>query len=138
MAFSKIKWKPTPRDLRLFALVLPCAFGLVGTLFYFVLGKPGFAIFLWSFAGLTFITAITGTRLGLPCYYLWMGFVFVVSQVVGYTVLTLIYFLVVTPLGFVARLVGRDRLLRHPQSEASSYWLDSPPATSAKQAEKQY
>jgi hypothetical protein len=137
MAFAKIKWKPTPRELRLFALVLPCAFGLVGTLFYFVFDKTTFALFLWSFGVVTFLTAITGTRLGLPCYYLWMGFVYGVSQVLGYTVLGLIYFLVVTPLGFLAKAVGRDRLLRR-QVKTNSYWQDCPPPTHADNFEKQY
>lgn len=138
MAFAKIKWNPTPRDLRLFGLVLPCAFGLVGALFYFVFGKTGFASFLWGFGALTFVTAITGTRLGWPCYYLWMGFVYMVSQVLGYTVLALIYYLVVTPIGLLARLTGRDRLLRRRQPEVKSYWLASPSGTDAAQMEKQY
>lgn len=138
MAFAKIKWKPTPHDLRMFGLILPCAFGLVGSLFYFLLGKQEFAIFLWSFGSLTFLTAITGTRLGLPCYYLWMGFVYVMSQIMGYTVLTLIYFLVVTPIGLLGRLMGRDRLLRRHQAGATSYWLQSPAGTDASRIERQY
>lgn len=138
MAFAKIKWKPTPRELRLFALVLPCAFGFVGALFYFGFGKTGFATFLWSLGAITFLTAITGTRLGLPCYYLWMGFVFGVSQFLGYSVLALIYYLVVTPLGLLAKLLGRDRLQRRRQPGAHSYWQDCPPATNAENFEKQY
>lgn len=138
MAFVKIKWKPTPRDLRIFGLVLPGSLALVGSLFFFVLGKQGFACVLWGFGALTFVTAITGTRLGWPCYYLWMGFVYTISQVMGYSILTLIYYLVVTPIGLLGRLLGRDRLLRRRQNDVTSYWLDSPDATSAERIEKQY
>lgn len=123
---TKINWNPTPGEMRRWALILAVALGLVGCLFYFVewgifAHKQNFAKFLWSFGVVALVTGLTGTKLGLPAYWAWMGFVFVVSSVIGYTTLALVYFLVVTPMAFAGRIIGRDRLqLRAKQ--AQSFW----------------
>ncbi len=50
---------------------------------------------------------------------------FALSQVVGYAVLLLFFFIVVTPQGLVLRMLGQDPLrLRRPPGTAS-YWSDA-------------
>ena len=86
----------------------------------------GLAPWLWGFGFFSLVTAGTGTRLGLPAYWLWMGFVFVVGTVIGTLALAVVYFIVVTPLGLAARLAGRDRLgLRRP-APGASLWQPLP------------
>ncbi|MFM8886539.1 MAG: SxtJ family membrane protein [Chthoniobacterales bacterium] len=128
---TQINWHPSPREMRVWAAVMAAALGVVGSLFYFVdwgifSGGQGFARFLWSFGAFAFLTGITGTKLGLPAYRLWMGFVWIVSWVITHAALTAVLFIVVTPLAIVARLIGRDRLQLRPK-RMSSYWqtLDS-------------
>jgi len=123
---TTINWKPSPREMRQWALIMAPALGLVGALFYFVdwgifSGGQGFAKILWSFGGFAFLTGITGTRLGLPAYWAWMGFVFVVSWLITHVSLALVYFLVVTPLGLVGRLIGRDKLQLRARHR-KTYW----------------
>ena len=127
-----INWHPSPREMRQWALIMALALGLVGSLFYFVdwgifSGGRGFAKFLWSFGALAVATGITGTKLGLPAYWAWMGFVYVVSSVITYAALTLVYFGVVTPLALLARLLGRDRLQLRTRPQ-QSYWHALDPA----------
>lgn len=112
---TQINWHPSPREMRHWALIMAPALGFVGSLFFFVnwgifAGGQGFAKFLWSFGGVAFVTGITGTKLGLPAYWAWMGFVYAVSSVITVVSLTMVYYAVVTPLGLVARWCGRDRL----------------------------
>ena len=112
--------------MRHWALMLGPALGLVGSLFYFVdwgmfAGGQGFAKFLWGFGALAFVTGFTGAKIGLPAYWLWMGFVYVVSSVLTYSALTLVYFAVVTPLALLSRLLGRDRLQLRAHGR-STYW----------------
>jgi len=138
---TTINWSPSPREMRHWALILGPALGLVGSLFYFFdwgifSGGQGFAKFLWSFGALAFVTGITGTKLGLPAYRLWMGFVYVISAVLTYSALTLVYFAVVTPLALLARLLGRDRLQLRTRGQAS-YWHALDP-TSAHHPERQF
>jgi len=129
-----INWNPTPRELRQWALIMAPALGMVGSLFYFVdwglfAGGQGFAKFLWSFGGFALVTGITGTKLGLPAYWVWMGFVYIISSVITYSALTLVYFGVVTPLALLARMLGRDRLqLRTRRQE--TYWQALDPSRS--------
>jgi hypothetical protein len=49
-----------------------------------------------------------------------LGFYF--SQFIGHVVLAVLFFLVVTPLGFILRLAGKDPLqIKRPQ-DTSTYW----------------
>ena len=123
---TQINRHPSPRELRVWATLLALALGVVGSLFYFVdwgifSGGHAFAHFLWSFGAFAFFTGITGTKLGLPAYWLWMSFVWSVSWIITHVALTAVFLLVVTPLAMIARLVGRDRLqVRQPASD--TYW----------------
>ena len=136
-----INWHPSPREMRQWALIMAAALGLVGSLFYFVdwgifSGGQGFAKFLWSFGAFAFVTGITGTKLGLPAYWAWMGFVYIVSSVITYAALTLVYFGVVTPLGLLARLAGRDKL-RLREDDKTSHWRPLDPLATHR-PEKQF
>ena len=121
-----INWSPSPREMRQWAVLLAAALGLVGSLFYFLewgifRGGEGLAKFLWGFGAFAFLTGVTGSKAGLPAYLLWMGFVYAVSWTIGHLALAAVYFLVVTPLAAVARVIGRDRLQIKPASR-TSYW----------------
>jgi hypothetical protein len=127
---TTINWQPSPREMRQWAALLAVALGLVGSLFYFInwgifANGQVFAKFLWFFGSICFLTGITGTKLGLPAYWIWMSFVYVISSLIGYTALSFVYFMVVTPLALLARLIGRDRLqLRH--IDTTTYWHELP------------
>ena len=53
----------------------------------------------------------------------WMRFAAVLGHVNSRVLLTLVYYLVVTPYGLVTRLVGRDPLRRRGRA-AGSYWVE--------------
>ncbi|HEX8117037.1 MAG TPA: SxtJ family membrane protein, partial [Pyrinomonadaceae bacterium] len=53
----------------------------------------------------------------------WMGLAALLGHVNSRVLLTLMYYLVVTPYGFVTRLAGRDPLRRRG-AEAESYWVE--------------
>lgn len=128
---TKINWHPSPAEMRRWAVLVAAALAVAGALFYFVnwgifAGGRGFALFLWSFAAGAFSTGITGTKLGLPAYWAWMGFVWTVSWVIGHIALAATYFLVVTPLAVIGRLVGRDRLALQKAGDEISFWQPVP------------
>ena len=128
-----IDWHPSPTHLRRWAVTIAASLGVSGSLFRFVdwgVFRAGhdLAPFLWGFAAVTLVTAGTGTRLGLPAYWAWMGFVWLVGTALGTAALAAVFFLVVTPLGLAARLAGRDRLeLRRP-APGASLWRPLPQA----------
>jgi hypothetical protein len=56
-------------------------------------------------------------------YIAWMGLAFTMGLLISTLVLTLFYFLVVTPLALAGRLFGKDFLSEKIDPNAKSYWL---------------
>jgi polyferredoxin len=112
---TRIDWNPSARSFRRWALAMLAGTALAGCLFEFLLEDSLAAHVVWGLGAVAFATGITGTKAAWPFYVAWMGFVWVVSWVLGTIALAFVFFLVVTPIGIVTRLVGRDRLkLRRP------------------------
>jgi hypothetical protein len=57
----------------------------------------------------------------------WMALAFAVGWLTSRAVLTVVFLLVVTPLGLTARLLGRRLVERRPDRAAASYWEARPP-----------
>ena len=127
-----VNWSPTPHELRRWAFTLAPVLAAVGLLMRYALAGffpagHSMAPFMWGFAAVALATAGTGTRAGLPAYWAWMAFTWAVGTAAGTVALGAVFFLVITPLGLVARLAGRDRLrLRDPGS--ASGWVPLPAA----------
>src|SRR5712691_8962300 len=52
----------------------------------------------------------------------WIGFSLLIGWVVTRVILTIVFFLVVTPLGLLQRLAGRSPLELHFRTAIQSYW----------------
>jgi hypothetical protein len=121
MALVHVEWNPGPRVYRTFAISLLVTGAIVS-------GLGG-----WTFDHVTVSSAVAGglAILGLlvltgpevlrrPIYLLITGPAWVMGNVVTRVILTLFFYGIVTPMGLVARLAGRDVLgTRKP---ASSYY----------------
>ncbi len=57
---------------------------------------------------------------------LWMTFAFVLGFVMTKVILTLVYFLVFTPVALVLRLLGKQLLDPGPDAAMASYWKQRP------------
>jgi hypothetical protein len=80
---------------------------------------------------------LTGTKLALPFYWAWLGIAFVMGSVMSRVIMTLIYYLVFTPMSLFGKLIGRDRLqLKKPKG--NTYWIDLPAADSSERYERQF
>jgi hypothetical protein len=120
-----IDWNPDRRKLRKFGLWL----GVLSLLFGGILAARGHGT-----AGCA--TGVCGVIAGLLCvfvrpaalviYRLWMCVSLALGKIVFPLVLGAVFFLIVTPLGILSRLAGRDTLaVRKPRGE--SMWRDIPP-----------
>ena len=123
MAFIKINWKPNSRELRIFGCSIFIGLGLAGSLFYFVFAKTGFAYFLWAFGSIISLFCLSGKPIALPFYWVWMGFVYTITQSLGYLSLIMIFYFIITPLSLFSRLIGRDRL-KLKRKDVQTYWVD--------------
>lgn len=139
MSFIKINWNPTDKDLRNFGRIAITASLLVAILLYAIKGLAlkwcaiiigvGFFIFLcsilsknftrWIYLGLTLIT-------------------FPIGMVVSFVLLAVFYYLLITPVGLIFRLTGRDILQRKFDASAESYWHPRRPAGNIKRYFNQF
>lgn len=144
MPLVKINWSPSPKHLRQFGAVFGIGFLIIGLAKYFWLWdrlierdeKSGLIIII---VGITVgALGLTGTKLALPFYWLWMGIAFVLGNVMSRVMMALIYFGVFTPLGLVARVSGRDKLQLKRRENVNSYWHDISLPTDPEKYKRQF
>ena len=113
--------KTGPRELRKFGLLVGGVFAAVGILMC-ARGKPHFAYFLAPGAALLVLGVVFPNGLR-QVYLLWMGLALVLGLVVSTVLLTVFFFLVLTPVGLVARLCGNDFLSLKLDRRSPTYWI---------------
>jgi hypothetical protein len=122
MLFKDIKeLKTGKRELRNFGLLVGGVFVVLGVLFL-LRHKPHYGWFLVPGIGLMVMGVIIPAALK-QVYIGWMSLAIVLGFIVSNVVLTLFFFLVITPIGLVARAVGKDFLRLKLDRKASTYWL---------------
>ena len=122
----RIEHHPSPRQLAVFGLMWGAFFGLFAALAAHR-GSPQQA---WALGAAAIIVPVVG-RLWPPLLrivYIGMTYLTLpVGLVVSCLVLTLLYYLVVTPTGVLMRCLGHDPMHRRIDREAKSYWIPRPP-----------
>jgi hypothetical protein len=113
--------KATPRDLRKFGLTVGAVFLGLGLLFY-LRHKPYCWYLLAPGVPLVVLGAVLPRSLKW-IYVLWMTFAIVLGAIVSTILLTLLFYFVVTPIGLVARVAGKDFLSQKLEPNATSYWI---------------
>lgn len=129
--------KTGAHDLRKFGLLVGGVFATFA-LFLWLRHKAAYPYFLWP--GVTLIAFGAVMPRALKYVYIpWMTLAFVLGFIMARVVLALFFFLVVTPIGLVARLFGKDFLRLKLDKSASSYWIHrEPKATTAADYERQF
>ena len=109
------------------------SFGMVFTLVFLVVGiwqiSTGKSLGWYFFASaiLFFIVTITFPSLLGPFNRVWFKFGLLLGQAVNPVILGLVFFLVVTPIGIVRRLLGKDSLHLIPKPNLKSCWIERNP-----------
>jgi Saxitoxin biosynthesis operon protein SxtJ len=127
MSFIDLDRAPSARELRVFGLLLPLFFGLVGGLVGWKSGAWRVSTGIWI-AGGGVSLAYWGVRtLRWPLYALWMRAAFPMGWAVSNVALAVIFYGVFTPYGFAMRLFGRDKLQLAIDRNAPTYWTPVEP-----------
>jgi hypothetical protein len=123
--FRHVKWQPDARELRRFAIAMLIGFSLLGLLAAWrAKGINTGALVLWG-VGLFLSTAAFVPRLGRIAYLAVYLPTSLIGYVVSHVILTLMFFLVITPLAIVLRLMGKDRLRQKPPRQTGWIAVDS-------------
>ena len=85
------------------------------------------ALGLWTVGGVLMLLGLVAPPVLRWPHRVWMAVAVVLGFVMTRVILTLVYFLVVTPIGLVMRTLRRDPLHRRPDPQLESYWIPRPP-----------
>lgn len=130
--------KPKPQDLRWFGAIVLVFFSALAAVARFKLHAPAVAAALLG-AGVVLAAAYYLIRpLRVPLYLAWMRIFFPLGWFVSHTIVAVIYYLVVTPIGLLMRLFGRDPMQRRLDSGATTYWTPTRRETTLSQYFRQY
>ena len=80
---------------------------------------------LWSLtlSIIFFILGILNSKLLTPLNKLWFRFGILLGSIVSPIVMGIVYFVVVTPVGILMRLLGKDLLKTNKKKNVPTYWM---------------
>jgi hypothetical protein len=114
----------TAREGRKFGLTVGIAFLVLGGVSRWR-GHEVAPVVLWILGGgLTLSGALAPTLLG-PVYRAWMGLAHLLSRVTTPLFMGVVYFLVITPMGALMRIFGKNPLVH--RLDNGSYWITRKP-----------
>ena len=123
MSLVKINWNPSNKELRNFGYIAIAATLLISVILYTVKGLTikwcglivGFGLFI-------FLSSLLSMKLTRLIYLLLILITFPIGTTISFVLMALFYYFLLTPIGLVFRLLGRDVLKRKIDISAKSYW----------------
>jgi len=109
------------KKLREFGLLVGGVLGLFACLFWWR-EKPFYPYLFAVSLALIFCGALL-PRVLKPIYVAWMTAALLIGWVMSRVLLSLVFYLIVTPIGFLARLMGKDFLDLKFKDDKESYWI---------------
>ena len=147
MAAIKLNLNPEPKTLRQFGLIGLVAFALFAVLAYYRVvafaALPVSAVrptvwvlaLLAGYCGVFAAIAPKGLR---PLYVLLTVVFYPVGLVASYVIMGIVYFIVLTPVALIFKLIGRDPMCRKFEPAAQTYWVERKPPTDMKRYFRQF
>ncbi len=105
------------------------SFGILFFVVFLILGLwPLFksqnpSIFLLCISGVFLILGILNSKLLSPLYIIWMKFADILAKIIPPVVMFFIFFIIVTPIGFFLKLIGKDIVNLKFDKKKKSYWI---------------
>jgi len=124
MSLVEIEWHPSARQLRVFGISGLVASIVAALVLRFVWAATAAASLAVIAAGVAiFLCSLSCPRLTRILYVGLTVAVMPIGLVVSFVLLAAFYFLLLTPIALLFRLIGRDPLHRRFDPEAQSYWV---------------
>jgi hypothetical protein len=131
MALVEVNWNPDRRQLRVFGIGALVILTIVAALLHYLRGLPAAWALALSAAGLViFLTGLASPGLARMIYVTLTVVTLPIGMAVSFVLMAAFYFLILTPVGLLFRLIGRDILCRKFDRNAVTYWVPRrPPET---------
>lgn len=141
--FAEINWQPDRTAMRNFGRSLVLG-GLVGLLFSTGM-RMGLGTAGWRTVQLVFgvmiplgILAFLLPKVMKPLYFIWFFVSACIGLVTANLAMAVLYYLVLTPLGLILRLTGRDALQLRPPPDHEGMWRPHEPPRTPRRYYRQY
>lgn len=128
--------KKTKQELRKFGLVMTVPLSLIGAYLWWK-GRGAYPYVLGA-AAFFLLTGLLVPQVLRPIEKIWMKFAEIMGAIMTRVILTLAFILMVTPLGLLLRLMGKDLLGLRLEPERDSYWIPAEPDGPASRPYKPY
>ncbi len=128
MSVIQINRDPSRRQLNQFGFIWLGFLVFFGVVAWFKFGNQGLAKGLWVAA---LVVPVIGWLVPAFMRLVFLGMSYLawpIGFVVSHVILAAVYYLVLTPVGLVMRVVGYDPMKRRFDREAPSYWIARDPA----------
>ncbi|MBN1360058.1 MAG: hypothetical protein JW993_05680 [Sedimentisphaerales bacterium] len=125
MSLVEVNWNPDRKGLNGFRLASLAATLIIATLLYTLKGVDikwcaaivGVGVLIW-------LSGLVSLRLTRYIYVVMTALTLPIGFVVSLLLMSVFYFGLITPIGLVFRLIGRDVLHRRFDRDAPSHWVD--------------
>jgi hypothetical protein len=132
------KRPPTRGELRWFGLLCLGFFGLLGAISALRHGLHTAPIVLWFIGGAVALLYYAIPPIQQPFYLLWINAAYPIGWVMSHLMMAITFYGVLTPIGLIMRLFGRDPMNRTFDRAASTYWMPHDPSVSTERYFRQY
>ena len=133
-----MKKKITKKDLKQFGLVLGGILFVIGFMHF---RKENIHVYpwLWSFSILSIFLSIFIPKGLKPVFVIFTKIAHIVGWINTRIILTAIYYVILTPIGIILRLAGKDLLDVKIEKEKDTYWKEREQIVATKESlEKQF
>lgn len=128
--------KSDPKAIREFGLVVGGVLGLIGLVRLWK-GHGGAEYFLIA-AGLLIFFGLFAPALLRPVQKVWMIFALLLGWVMTRVILSLVFYLAITPIGIIMRLSGKDPLDEKYPDKRATFWTPKGQKRTRESYEKQF
>jgi multisubunit Na+/H+ antiporter MnhG subunit len=108
------------KELKKFGFTIGIALVMIGIYLWFR-HRNGF-MSLWGISALFILSALGQPKLLWPFHKLWMGLSVILGFFMTRLVLGILYYFIITPIGLISRLLGKDFLDLKQDPHTESYW----------------
>jgi hypothetical protein len=135
----QINKNPSPRELRQFAGIwFPLFCAMVGLILFRRLNYHTAAFIVWGIGAALALIGVAAPAIIRPVFIGMMYASFPIGWVMTHLLLGIMYYGVITPIGLIMRLAGRDSMTRRFDPAAATYWIPREQITSNERYFRQY
>ena len=113
MSLVEINWQPNRRELRNFGIIALIASAAISLLLYLLKGlEIQWVLIICGVGFIIFLSSIISAKISRIIYLGLILMTLPIGWIISFLLLAVFYFFLITPIGFIFRLMGRDPLYR--------------------------